>query len=83
MRISTQEERQKQRYNRQEYALNKYAQGNDFEYVLGSVKMYPLKILLIASNEQILSGFFSLGILLFLKTSHALPGKPRQGMRST
>ena len=34
MRISTQEERRKQRYNRQENALNKYAQGHDFEYVL-------------------------------------------------
>ena len=34
MRISTQEERQKQRYNRQENALNKYAQTHDFEYVL-------------------------------------------------
>lgn len=34
MRISTQEERQKQRYNRQENALNKYAQAHDFEYVL-------------------------------------------------
>lgn len=34
MRISTQEERQKQRYNRQENALSKYAQTHDFEYVL-------------------------------------------------
>lgn len=34
MRISTQEERQKQRYNRQENALNKYAQAHGFEYVL-------------------------------------------------
>lgn len=34
MRISTQEERQKQRYNRQENALSKYAQIHDFEYVL-------------------------------------------------
>ncbi len=34
MRISTQEERQKQRYNRQENALNKYAATHGFEYVL-------------------------------------------------
>ena len=34
MRISTQEERQKQRYNRQENALNKYAVTHGFEYVL-------------------------------------------------
>lgn len=36
MRISTQEERQKQHYNRQENALNKYAQAHDFEYVFTS-----------------------------------------------
>ena len=34
MRISTQEERQKQRYNRQENALNKYALAHGLEYVL-------------------------------------------------
>lgn len=34
MRISTQEERQKQRFNRQENALNKYAVSHGFEYVL-------------------------------------------------
>lgn len=34
MRISTQEERQKQRYNRQENALNKYATAHGYEYVL-------------------------------------------------
>ena len=33
MRISTQEERRKQHYNRQEHALKKYAQANGFDYV--------------------------------------------------
>ncbi len=34
MRISTQEERQKQRYKRHENVLNKYAQAHNIEYVL-------------------------------------------------
>ena len=34
MRISTQEERKKQRFNRQEKALEKYAKEHNFEYLL-------------------------------------------------
>ena len=34
MRISTPKERQKQRYKRQENALNKYASAHEFKYVL-------------------------------------------------
>lgn len=34
MRISTQEERKKQRFNRQEKALEKYAKDNNIEYLL-------------------------------------------------
>lgn len=33
MRISTQEERNKQKYNRQEKALNRYAEQNNIEYI--------------------------------------------------
>ena len=34
MRISTQEERQKQRFNRQEHALDKYAKAHGINYIL-------------------------------------------------
>ena len=34
MRISTQEERQKQRFNRQEHALDKYAKAHGISYIL-------------------------------------------------